>query len=306
MCKVFKNVNSACPKDYYPLPKIDMKIESVMGFPFKCFLDAYKGYHQIQMSLVDSAFQTQLRHNLESYVDDMVIKSMMEQEMIMDIAETFNNLRKVNMKLNPKKCSFGIKEGKFLGYMVTSEGIRANPKKTKAVVDMQSPKILKEMQMPEETLYVYLATSQDTVSGVLMADYKGKQTHIWLHQYFEVHSINIITDQPIRQILNKPEVSRKLAKYAVELRAYIIMYVPQNAIKGQVLADFINEIPIGTKHLEICGLTDEENLKEWTLYTDEASILKGVGIGLVAIDPIGTEYTYANNEAKYEALLAGL
>ncbi|GJR21898.1 reverse transcriptase domain-containing protein [Tanacetum coccineum] len=180
MCIHFKNVNSACPKDYYPLPEINLKIEAVMRFPFKCFLDAYKGYHQIQMAkedkektafytdqgtycynkmpfvlkntratyqrLVDSAFQAQLGRNLEAYVDDMVIKSKTKQEMIMDIAETFNNLRKVNMKLNPKKCSFGVNEGKFFSDMVTSEGIRANPKKTKAVANMQSPKTLKETQ----------------------------------------------------------------------------------------------------------------------------------------------------------------
>ncbi|GJZ29124.1 hypothetical protein Tco_0573771 [Tanacetum coccineum] len=66
--------------------------------------------------------------------------------MIMDITETFDNLRKVNMRLNPKKCSFGVKEGKFLGYLVTSEGVRANPKKTKVVAHMQSPRTLREMQ----------------------------------------------------------------------------------------------------------------------------------------------------------------
>ncbi|GKE51906.1 hypothetical protein Tco_1487062 [Tanacetum coccineum] len=60
--------------------------------------------------------------NLEA-LDDMVIKSRTEKDMIMDVMETFDNVRKVNMKLNPKKCSFGVKEGKFLGYMVTSERI---------------------------------------------------------------------------------------------------------------------------------------------------------------------------------------
>ncbi|GKB02660.1 hypothetical protein Tco_0830749 [Tanacetum coccineum] len=50
MCIDFKNINSTCPKDYYPLSKIDLKTESVMGFRFKCFLDTYKGYHQIQMA----------------------------------------------------------------------------------------------------------------------------------------------------------------------------------------------------------------------------------------------------------------
>ncbi|GKE39283.1 reverse transcriptase domain-containing protein, partial [Tanacetum coccineum] len=49
----FKDLNKACPKDGYPLPEIDWKVESLCGFPFKCFLDAYKGYHQIQMEKED-------------------------------------------------------------------------------------------------------------------------------------------------------------------------------------------------------------------------------------------------------------
>ncbi|GJY72484.1 reverse transcriptase domain-containing protein, partial [Tanacetum coccineum] len=49
MCVDFKDLNKACPKDGYPLPEIDWKVESLCGFPFKCFLDAYKGYHQIKM-----------------------------------------------------------------------------------------------------------------------------------------------------------------------------------------------------------------------------------------------------------------
>ncbi|GJT94154.1 reverse transcriptase domain-containing protein [Tanacetum coccineum] len=181
------------------------------------------------------------------------------------------------------------------------------------------------------------------ISGVLVADRKEKQTPIRyvsqtlheaernyapleklalcllhlsrrLRRYFEAHPIRVITDQPIKQILNKSEVSRKLSKYAIELGAYNIMYVPRNAIKGQVLAYFINEIPVGTKHLEICSLTNKESSKEWTLYTDGVSSPKGVEAGLILIDPSGTEYTYGirltfpstNSEAEYEALLAGL
>ncbi|GJZ73307.1 reverse transcriptase domain-containing protein [Tanacetum coccineum] len=89
--------------------------------------------------LVDSTFQSQIGRNLEAYVDDMVIKSRDEKMLLADISETFDNLKKINMKLNPKKCSFGVEEGKFLGYMVTSEGIRANLRKTRALADLQSP-----------------------------------------------------------------------------------------------------------------------------------------------------------------------
>ncbi|GKA97854.1 reverse transcriptase domain-containing protein, partial [Tanacetum coccineum] len=222
--------------------------------------------------MVDSAFQAQLGQNLKAYVDDMVIKSKTELEMIMDIAETFDNLRKVNMKLNLKKCSFGVKEGKFLGYMVTSEGIRANPKKTKFVADMQSPKTFREMQslsgklaalnrrgrasIPrnEETDYRATTTNHPGCEGsITPIRYVSRTLHkaeknyapfkklalCLLHlsrrlrKYFEAHPIKVITDQPIKQILNKPEVFGKLAKYAVELGAYNITYVLRNAIKGQ-------------------------------------------------------------------------
>ncbi|GKC01716.1 reverse transcriptase domain-containing protein [Tanacetum coccineum] len=96
--------------------------------------------------LVDTIFEGQMRRNLEAYVDDMVIKSKTEPGMIKDVKETLLTLKKVNMKLNPKKSSFGMEDGKFLGYIVTSEGITGNPEKAKAVINMPSPNNLKQMQ----------------------------------------------------------------------------------------------------------------------------------------------------------------
>ncbi|GKB70771.1 reverse transcriptase domain-containing protein, partial [Tanacetum coccineum] len=143
---------------------IDWKVESLCGYPFKCFLDAYKGYHQIQMAeedeekmafhtnqgvfcytkmpfslknagatyqrLVDKAFEKQIGRNLEVYVDDLVIKSHTEREILKDVEETFHNLRRINMKLNPKKCTFGAEEGAFLGHVVSMQGITACPEKS--------------------------------------------------------------------------------------------------------------------------------------------------------------------------------
>ncbi|GKA52481.1 reverse transcriptase domain-containing protein [Tanacetum coccineum] len=114
MCVDFKDLNKACPKDGYPLPKIDWKVESLCGFPFKCFLDAYKG--ATYQRLVDKAFHKQIGRNLEVYVDDLVIKIHTESEIIKDIEETFKTLREINLKLNPKKCTFRVEEGMFLGY----------------------------------------------------------------------------------------------------------------------------------------------------------------------------------------------
>nr|GEX18296.1 reverse transcriptase domain-containing protein [Tanacetum cinerariifolium] len=96
--------------------------------------------------LMDNVFVSQLGRNIEIYVDDMVIKSKNEANLISDIAETFDTLRKANMKLNPKKCTFGVEAGQFFGYMITNEGIQENPEKVQAIINMASPRTLREVQ----------------------------------------------------------------------------------------------------------------------------------------------------------------
>nr|GEX29007.1 reverse transcriptase domain-containing protein [Tanacetum cinerariifolium] len=115
MCVDFTDLNKACPQDCYPLSEINWKVESLCGYPFKCFLDAYKGYHQIQLAaadeektafhtgqgvycytkmpfglknagatyqrLMDKAFESQMGRNIEVYVEDLVVKSHTEAEM---------------------------------------------------------------------------------------------------------------------------------------------------------------------------------------------------------------------------------
>nr|GEU60356.1 reverse transcriptase domain-containing protein [Tanacetum cinerariifolium] len=72
--------------------------------------------------LMEKAFESQMGRNIEEYVDDLVVKSHTEAEMVRDIEETFQTLRKINMKLNPKKCSFGLAEGAFLGPRTSIKG----------------------------------------------------------------------------------------------------------------------------------------------------------------------------------------
>ncbi|XP_052627159.1 uncharacterized protein LOC128133680 [Lactuca sativa] len=176
----FSDLNKACPKDCYPLPEIDHKVESLQGFKLKCFLDAYKGYHHILMSkedeektafytdhgtfcytkmpfglknagatyhrLVDSIFAKQIGRNIKVYVDDMVIKSPNEEKMMQDIEETFKTLEVAKMKLNPAKCTFGVEEGQFLGYYVTRQGFQPSPTKVDEFIETPTPNSLRDAQ----------------------------------------------------------------------------------------------------------------------------------------------------------------
>jgi hypothetical protein len=87
-----------------------------------------------------------MERNAEAYVDDIIVKTREGHTFIKDLEETFANLRKVNIKLNPAKCAFGIPSGKLLEFLVSHRGIEANPDKVKAIEKMRPPHNLKEMQ----------------------------------------------------------------------------------------------------------------------------------------------------------------
>nr|GEV69140.1 retrotransposon protein, putative, Ty3-gypsy subclass [Tanacetum cinerariifolium] len=208
----------------------------------------------------------------EAYVDDMVVKSDDEKMLPADVAETFDNLRRINMKLNLKKCSFGVEEVKFLGYMVTFKGIRANPKKTSVLADLHLPRTLKEIE------------------------------------------VGIVTSAHDKET----EASRKLTKYDVELRTYNITFEPRNAMKAQVLADFIFETSDDESPENYFRspkqIPERDATEEWVFLWTGHQARRVPGQVLVLIGPSRIKHTDAllltfdstNNEAEYEALLTGL
>jgi len=180
MCIDFTDLNRACPKDSYPLPKIDKLVDSTTGHELLSFMDAFLGYHQIPMAaedqektsfvidtslycytmmpfglknagatyqrLVNNFFEPLVGRTMEVYVDDMITKSVKENDHARDLEETFRLLRTYVMKLYPKNCTFGVKSGKFLGYMIDQRGIEANPDKVQAILQMRSPANIKDVQ----------------------------------------------------------------------------------------------------------------------------------------------------------------
>ena len=89
--------------------------------------------------LVNKIFAKLLGVSMEVYIDDMLVKSAVVQDHVTHLNQTFYILRQTNMMLNPSKCTFAVRAGKFLGFMVSQRGIEANPEKIQAILDMVSP-----------------------------------------------------------------------------------------------------------------------------------------------------------------------
>ena len=173
MCVDYTDLNKHCPKDPFGLPRIDQVIDSTAGCVLLSFLDCYSGYHQIALKEEDKiktafitpfgayAYKTmsfELKNagatyqrtiqlcNAEAYVDDVVVKTKEFDSFIPDLEETFNSLRSFRWKLNPTKCVFGVPSGKLLGFIVSHRGIEANPEKINAILNMEAPASIKDVQ----------------------------------------------------------------------------------------------------------------------------------------------------------------
>ena len=168
MCVDFTDLNKACSKDSYPLPRVDVLVDSTARHQLLSFMDAFSSYNQIRMHeddqektsfvtsqglfcyrvmpfglknasvtyqrLMNRMLVPQIGRNVQVYVDDMLVKSRREEDHLKDLKETFDTLRSYNMKLNPRKCTFGVTAGKFLGFMVSQRGIEVNPDKIRAIM----------------------------------------------------------------------------------------------------------------------------------------------------------------------------
>ncbi|KAL5578310.1 hypothetical protein UlMin_020009 [Ulmus minor] len=309
VCIDFTDLNKACPKDSFPLPHIDMLVDATAGHELLSFMDAFSGYNQILMHpddqektafitergifcykvmpfglknagatyqrLVNKMFADYLGDTMEVYIDDMLAKSLLAEQHLDHLRQAFEVLQKYGMKLNPTKCSFGVAAGKFLGYMPASKHCTIS--KGTSLHPHSSP----SRRMGNNFTF----TSQSPTAQSAL-------------------------------ILHKPELSGRLTKWTVELSEYDITFQPRTALKSQVLADFVADFAPNVTHQadkELLNLTEHSNSK-WTLTVDGSSNVNGAGIGLVLTSPegdliqqaISCGFKATNNEAEYEALIAGL
>ena len=200
---------------------------------------------------------------------------------------------------------------------------------------LSSPPLL-SLSMLGEELYLYIAVSQAAVSVALVRDEGGSQRLVYfisrafrgaeeryprmeklafalitaarkLKPYFQAHTIVVLTDQPLKRAISSPEAAERMALWAIELSKFDVQYRLRTAVKGQIVADFIAKYTQSKDK----GV---EGQRLWNIHTDGSSNQRSRGAGVVIQTPEGNkiecmirlDFPTTNNEAEYEALVAGL
>ncbi|GAU35488.1 hypothetical protein TSUD_384430 [Trifolium subterraneum] len=182
-------------------------------------------------------------------------------------------------------------------------------------------------------LYLYLAVASEAISAVLIRETEQGQKPVYfvsralqgpelrylqiekialavimaarkLRYYFLAHSITIRTDQPVKQLLARPNMVGRMLKWSLELAEFDISFESRKTLKAQVLADFVAEMTTST--------TSEKN--KWTIFVDGSSNSQGSGAGIILENgdgvlievSLGLSFPTTNNQAEYEAFLVGL
>uniref|UniRef100_A0A2N9FI93 Integrase catalytic domain-containing protein n=1 Tax=Fagus sylvatica TaxID=28930 RepID=A0A2N9FI93_FAGSY len=277
-CVDFRNLNKACPKDEFPLPNMDLLIDSAAGHAMFSFMDGFSGYNQIRMTMT-AMFHDMMHKEIEDYVDDIVVKSKKRED----------HLRILR---------------KFLGFLVHNRGIDVDPAKASAIATMKAPTSHKELKsflgrlsyirrfipglaavtaifmpfdeerIPGRPLRLYLASNSEAIGGlVAQEDEDGTEKPIYyvsralrdaetrysgaeraclaliyasqrLRHYFLAHKIQLITkSHPIRSLLHRPVLSGRLAQWLLQLSQYEITTETPTAIKSQAIVDLLAQFP---------------------------------------------------------------
>lgn len=181
MCIYYKDLNRASLKYDFPLPHIDLLVDNTTRFSIFSFMGGLSGYNQIKMAQDDmekitfitpwgksfyevmpfglknagatyqhamaTLFHDMIYKEIKVYVDEMIAKSQIEEEHHANLEKLFERLRKFKLRLNPSKCTFGVRSGKLLGFIVSQHGIEVDPEKVKSIQAMPVPKTKKEVHV---------------------------------------------------------------------------------------------------------------------------------------------------------------
>ena len=181
MCVDYRDLNRVSPKDNFSLPHINTLVDNITKNSQFSFMDGFSEYNQIWMAPEDretNAFVTiwgiffykvmpfglkntgatyqrakvmlfhdMMHKEIEVYVDDLIAKSREDESHVENLRKLFKRLRKLQLKLNLAKCTFGVTSGKLLGFIVSRKGIEVDPDKVKAIQNLPPPCTQKEVRV---------------------------------------------------------------------------------------------------------------------------------------------------------------
>ena len=179
MCVDYQDLNRASPKDNFPLLHIDVLVDNTTNFALFSFMDGFSGYNQIKMASEDmekttfvtlwgtfcykvmsfglknagatyqramvALFHDMMHKEIEVYMDDMIAKSKTDGEHLVNMRKLFERLHKYRLRLNPAKCTFRVKSGKLLSFVISQKGIEVYLDKVKEILEMPEPRTEKQV-----------------------------------------------------------------------------------------------------------------------------------------------------------------
>jgi len=273
MCIDYRDLNKASPKDDFPLPHIDVLVDSTARCKAFSFMVGFSGYNQIKMAPEDrektsfitpwgafcylvmpfglinagatyqrgmtKIFHDMMHKEIEVYVDDMIVKSGTEEH-VEYLLKIFQRLRKYKLRLNPNKCTFGVRSGKLLGFIVSQKGIEVDLDKVKVIKDMPALRTEKQVRGFLERLnYISRFISHMTaICGPIFKLLRKDQRIVWTEDCQKAFN-------SIKEYLSEPPILVPL----VEGRPLIMYLIVSEDSMGYVL-----------------GQQDEAGKKEHAIY----------------------------------------
>lgn len=175
-----RDLNKACLKDGFPLPNIDMIVDMTAGYEMYSLMDGFSGYNQIKIApedqekiaftcawgtfcwnvmpfglknagatyqrAVTTIFHDMMHKKMEDYVDDTLVKTMKRSTHIHELGLILDRMERFKLRLNPKKCAFGVTSRKLLHYIISKKGVEVDPEKVQAIMEMPPPKNISQMR----------------------------------------------------------------------------------------------------------------------------------------------------------------
>ncbi|KAM1959334.1 hypothetical protein ACFX15_004620 [Malus domestica] len=299
---------------------------------------------------MNAIFHDLIGQSMEVYIDDIVVKTKTEEQHLEDLRQTLARIRIHKLKMNPKKCAFGVRAGNFLGFLVHQRGVEVDKNKSRAIMESPSPTNKVQLQrllgkinflrrfianlagkiqpltpllrlkdkenfewgpphqqafdsikayltyppvlVPSQRgqpLKLYISASEKSIGSLLAQNNEGgkEQAVYYLsriltelrHYMLPCHVHIIARTDVIKYMLSKPMLAGMIGKWILALSEFSFQYIPQRAVKGQAIADFLTE--------------HQESPSE--VINIPGSLEKASGAGILVINQLNGEFKCRHN-----------